>query len=283
MAEQPIRETVLVTKSKAGHGAALTQVTMASSHVVIDIPAGKGGILHAVSISMTFVGTTILNAGGAIRLTNTMADWDPFYLPTGVWTVIAPGGNALKPFTFNCFKKLPGKSQVHIDYIPYDDTISQYLEIILHWILTEADPVVETFVDILHPLEADTVTGAKVRGQITTSWAHNAGDVIPIPQNKGGTLKAIIIQPWVLLTTIIRGGGRFQLECDAHDITPNELYTTMLSCIDDGGNAYNPMVVPSHHEVKPTSNYIGYYTPSTGGEQSCTFGLVWERPYQPKQ
>jgi len=283
MAEQPIKETVKVTKSKAGHGAALTQVAQAASHVVIDIPSGKGGILTAVSLSMTFIGTDVLNAGGAVKLMNTMADWDPFYLPTGVWFVDTEGGDALKPFTFNCWKKLPGNSQVHIDYIPYDNTISQYLEVILHWEMTEADPLMETFVDILHPLVADVVTTAKLRGQITTSWTHNGGDFIPIPQKKGGTLKAIILQPWAIVTTIIRGGGLFELICDAQDVTPNELYTTMLSIITTGANAYNPMVVPSNHEVKATSNYIGYYTPSTGADQTCTFGLVWERLYQPKQ
>ncbi len=283
MSEKPQIETVLVTHAKSGEGAALTQVTDAADHVVISIPAGRGGILYAVSFSMTFVGTTILNAGGVATLRNSHSDWAPFYVPTGAWTVVGEGGDALKPFVFNCFKKLPGGSTVSINYIPFDNTISQYLEITLHWILTEADPEVETFVDLVHPLAADYITTADKRERIRTSWAHNANDMIPIPHDKEGTLKGVILQTWNVLTTIVRGGGLVEVFCDAQDVSPMEYWTHQLSIITNGANAYNPMVVPENHEVKATSNYYAYYTPATGADQSATFGLVWERPYRRKQ
>jgi hypothetical protein len=282
MGEVPKKETVLVTKSKAGQGAALTQVTDAAEHVVITIPAGKGGILYAVSFSMTFVGTTILNAGGVATLRNSHAEWDPFYVPTGAWTVVTEGGDALPPFVFPCFKKLPGNSTVSINYIPFDNTISQYLEVTLHWIMTDADPEVETFVDVVHPLAADYVTTAGKREPIVTSWAHNANDRIPIPLGREGIAKAVILQSWNVATTIIRGGGLFEMFADNHDIGPCEVWTHMLSILDAGGEAYNPMIIPKHHEVKENSNYIGYFTPQDAQDQSCTFGLIWERPYRPK-
>ena len=282
MGEAPQRETVPVTKSLTGEGAALTQVTDAAGHVVIDIPAGKGGILTSVSFSMTFVGTTVLNAGGVATLTNTDADWYPFYVPTGAWTLVTEDGHALKPFNFPCFKKLPGKSQVVINYIPFDNTISQYLEVTLHWIVTDADPATETFVDVVHPLAADYVTTIGKRESITTSWGHNGNDRIPIPKGKEGIGKAIILQTWNVATTIVRGGGLFEMFADNHDIGPCEAYTTMLSLVDTGCEAYNPQIIPKHHEVKENSNYYGYFTPSAGQDQSVTFGLIWERPYRPK-
>ena len=161
---QPIKETVLVTKAGHGVGAALTQVTNAAGHVTISIPAGKGGILFAVSFSSVYTLETLVNSGGVATLRNSAADWDPFYVPTGTATAITAGGNALKPFVFECFKKLPGNSTVSIDYIPFNNQ-SQYLEVTLHWIMTDLDPEVETFVDLLHPLEADKAgtAGTRVR------------------------------------------------------------------------------------------------------------------------
>lgn len=282
MGEVPQKETVLVTKSKAGHGAALTQVTDAAGHVVISIPAGKGGILYKVTFSMVFVGTTILNAGGVATLLNSHAEWSPFYVPTGCWTLVTEDGHAIKPFEFPCFKKLPGNSTVTINYIPFDNTISQYLEVTLHWIMTDADPEVETFVDVVHPLAADYITTIGKRERIRTSWAHNANDMIPIPLGREGTAKAVILQSWNVATTIVTGGGLFEMFCDAHDIGPCEVRTHMLSILDTGSEAYNPMIVPKHHEVKENSNYLGWFTPRAGQDQSCTFGLIWERPYKQK-
>ena len=277
------QEVVTTTLSLTGVGAAaLTQVTEQLNHVTINIPSGKGGILFAVSISYETVLETVVNAGGAIRLKNSSADWDPFYLPTGVWTVVTAGGDALKPFVFEAWKKLPGNSTVTVDYIPYDNQ-SQALEITLHWILTDADPEVETFVDIVHPLKADAVTST-TRAQIVTSWAHNAADVIPIPGHKGGTLKALIVQPFGTLETVVVGGGLVEFFVDSHDITPAEVYTHMLSAVGAAGsNAYNPMVIPHHHEVKANSNYSAWLTPRDDQSQTCTFGIVWERPYGAKR
>jgi len=275
-------EVVQVTKAISGLGTAITQVTNAANHVQITIPAGKGGILFAVSISNNFTLETVVHSGGAIQLTNSSADWVPFYIPTGTFAAVTEGGDALKPFVFNAWKKLPGNSVVSVDFIPYDNQ-SQYLEVVLHYILTESDPDVETFVDIVHPLKADAVTSTS-RAQIVTSWAHNAADVVPIPGGKGGTCKAIILQPFGTPETVVVGGGLVEVEVDSHDITPSEFYTTMMSVVGASGNtAYNPMVIPHNHEVKANSNYTGFLTPRDNQSQTCTFGVVWERPWQLKR
>jgi len=272
----------LPTRSKTGHGDAITQITEAVSHVTIDIPSGKGGILYAVEIALTFVAATVLNVGGAVRFRNSSADWDPFYLPTGVYTVVTEGGDALKPFKFDCWKKLPGNSTVYVDYIP-NDNLSQYLEITLHWYMTERDPDLETFVDIVHPLKADDIS-ATTRTQVTTTWAHNAADVIPIPGHKGGTLKAVILQVFGTLTTVVLGGGLIEYFVDSHDITPMEFYTTMLTAVGaSGANCINPQVIPHSHEVKANSNYSAWVTNRNALAQTTTFGIVWERPYATKR
>jgi hypothetical protein len=220
MSAREEQEVVTTSLSLAGEGAAVTQITNALDNVTIAIPSGKGGILWAVSISYTYILETTLNGGGCIRLKNSSADWDPFYLPTPVTTAVTEGGDALKPFVFYCSKKLPGNSTVTVDFIPYDNQ-SQVLEVILHWILTEEDPQVETFVDVIHPLLADAVS-ATTRAQVVTSWAHNAADAIPIPGHKGGTLKAVILQPWGTLETTVVGGGLVEFFVDSHDVTPME-------------------------------------------------------------
>lgn len=282
MSEQPVVEQVLVTKSLTGHGAAITQTTTASEHVSIHIPAGKGGILYAVSLSMTFVPTDGVHAGGAVSFACSNADWDPFYLTTGMWVPLTEGGDPLKPFVFECFKKMPGNATVTVDYTPYN-ALSQYLEVTLHWIMTEADPVVETFVDIVHPLYADKVSST-APAQVVTSWAHNAGDFIHVPQGKEGTLKAFFLQLWPYPTTVVVGGGICQLFCDAYDTDPVITYNTMATVVGASGClAENPMVVPVHQEVKHTTNWTANYTPRNAMPQSLTWGIVWERPYRPKQ
>lgn len=274
-------KVVQVTRSKVGHGAALTQVTEAVNHVVIAVPSGKGGILTHVSISLVYALTTVVNAGGVARLRNSSADWDPFYVPTMAATALTEGGDAIKPMVYECSKKLPGNSTVSVDYIPMDNN-SQYLEITLHWIMTETDPEMETFFDLVHPLKADDIK-ATDRTQVTTSWAHNAADVIPIPGHKGGTLKSVILQPWGVMTTVVLGGGLVEMFVDSHDIGPAEWYTTMLTTLGaSGANIYHPMVIPHHHEVKANSNYTFFATNRNALWQTVTCGICWERPYAPK-
>lgn len=282
MAAQEAPITASPTRSKTGHGAAITSVALNEAHVTIDIPSGKGGILYAVEIALTFIAASALNAGGAVRFRNSSADWDPFYIPTGVYTVVTEGGDALKPFVFHCWKKLPGNSTVTVDYIP-NDNLSQYLEITLHWYLTERDPEMETFVDIVHPLYADVI-GSTTRTQVVTSWAHNAADVIPIPGHKGGTLKAVILQVFPTSETIVLGGGLIEYFVDSHDITPMEFYTTMMTVVGaSGANCVNPQVIPHSHEVKANSNYSAWVTNRDNQNQTTTFGVIWERPYDTKR
>ena len=171
---------------------------------------------------------------------------------------------------------------MYVDFIPYEN-LSQYLEVTLHWILTERDPEVETFVDIVHPLKADDISST-TRTQVTTSWAHNAADVIPIPGHKGGTLKAAILQVWGTLTTVVLGGGLIEYFVDSHDITPMEFYTPMLTAVGaSGANCVNPMIIPHSHEVKANSNYSAWVTNRNALAQGTTFGIVWERPYASKR
>lgn len=284
MAEQPRVEQITVTKSLTGISAVLQQIVTRAGAVSIYIPAGKGGILHAVSISENFVAEDRFHTGGALRLECSEADWDPFYFVTGNWFVATEGGEAMKPFVFPCFKKMPGKSTVTIDFCPYDNQ-DQYLEVTLHWIMTEADPDVETFSDIVHPLYADKVSSTN-RAKVLTSWNHNTDDRIHIPQKKGGTLVAIMSQVFAYSTTTVVGGGRLEVFCDNEDGAPQPMdeYISMITHVGDHGMmALQPKMTPHYNEVKATSNWEAFYTPRNALPQSCTWGLVWERPYQPKQ
>ena len=168
-----------------------------------------------------------------------------------------------------------------MDYIPYDNQ-SQTLEITLHWIMTEADPEYESFSDVVHPLEADSISSV-TRSQIVTSWAHNAADAIPIPGHKGGTLQAAILQIWPVIETVVVSGHEVEFFCDAHDITPMEFYTHMVTLVTAGAAAWNPMVIPHSHEVKANSNYTAWQTARDNQEQTVTFGIVWQRPYGTKR
>lgn len=271
-------ETVQTMLSLTGRGSAeLSAITWIDPHVTIAIPSGKGGILTAVELS--FIGTmeTVVNNGGVVRLRNTSADWDPFWITTGTITSVTEGGAQLKPFVFQCRKFLPGNSTVYVSYAPYNDG-AQRLEVTLHWILTEEYPEYETFVDLVHPLYADEVH-ATTRAAVVTSFFHNAADVIPIPGHKGGTLQSWYLMPWGTLETVVVTGGMVEAFCDAHDIEPMEAYTTMSTCVTGGGAAYNPMIIPHNHEVKANSNYRFMYTPRDDQLQTVTCGLVWTRPF----
>ena len=287
--ERPVKEEVQVTHSMSGQGEALTQVTTATDHVTIDIPPGKGGILYAVSVSMVCTPTTSTCSGGAVEIRNSAADWDPFFATTGVFVVATEGAGVLKPFVIPCFKKLPGNSQIRVNYTPYNAQ-SQYLEVTAHWIKTEADPAVETFMDIVHPLYADRAATTN-RIDVVTSWVHNAADFIHIPQGKEGTLKAVFAQLWPCPdTSDVTYGGRFWLTNDAHDVDPVEFYSHMYlqTTTDTSGSglgmgAYNPMLVNMNHEVKHTSNYRADYQARAANNQTLTYGVMWERPYRKKQ
>jgi hypothetical protein len=268
------------THSLHGGSAALTQITTAAGVIAIDIPAGRGGILTSVSLSVRGTIESAVCSGGLVELDNTESDWYPFFVPTGFSTALTQDGDALKPMVYDCFKKLPGNSQVIVNYTPMDDQ-DQILEVTLNWILTDADPVTETFYDVIHPLLADTKATVGRVG-IHTSWYHNADDKIPIPQGKDGYMKYVILQSWPVLETILVSGGRVEMFNDAYDVSPSEWYNTASTVVDAGGAAQNPMKIPHHVECKADSNFNFYQTMRDDQGQVTTAGICWETAYKGK-
>ena len=277
----PVQTQVQHTHSLTGEGDAIAQITDASGHVSIHIPAGRGGILTSIDLAMEFIGEDVVNSGGIVQLRNSDSDWYPFYVPTGCWTVDTEGGSSLAPMSYPCFKKLPGNSTVTVNYMPLDDQ-SQYLQVTLHWILTNADPATETFYDVIHPLLGDAHSKV-ARHQVDTSWEHNgATDMIPIPKGKEGYTKYVIFQPWGTTETILVGGGEIEMENDAYDITPSEFYTTMISEVTASGAGYNPMLIKHHVECKADSNFRFFSTFRDNQAQVTTCGICWETAYKAK-
>jgi hypothetical protein len=253
--------------SKSGAGTAITQITTASQHVSITIPAGKGGVLRAVSLQTLSTDETIVDSGGLVSLTNTAADWLPFYLLTPTSGVVTLGGNPKVPAIYECEKELPGNSIVYADYTPYDNQ-SQALYLTLIWELG-AKIVNETFHGYVYPLKAAAVTAT----------ARASPGTYAVPGGKGGRLYKLYWMPWPTLTTVVQDGGLCELFNDAYDMSPCQFYPTACQAVGAGGSISKvPDDVPWDAPCPQNSTFTVYYTPTNAESQTLSLIIAWRRP-----
>ena len=108
---------------KSGIGTALTQVTSATSHVSIVIPANKGG--SVVGFLGQVYGTieTIVVSGGQVTVHNTSAQvaWEPFRFTLGGITSIGTGGGENLVCRVPAHGDAAGNGTFTFDYIPTDN------------------------------------------------------------------------------------------------------------------------------------------------------------------
>jgi len=122
------------TYMKSGIGSAITQITTASAHVSISIPAEKGGRVKAIQAQVWGTLETVVNSGGLVALKNESAavSWEPTEFYTFGDTAVTSGGVELLPQLIPVDLDLPGNSTVKADYTPQDNQ-SQKLSLSIIW------------------------------------------------------------------------------------------------------------------------------------------------------
>lgn len=267
--------------SLAEDGTAITQTTVDANHIVIDIPAGKGGIVRGFEFNVLGTLETVVDDGGEVILTNSSSDWTPFQIAIGTKSGVNTAGVSLLPIMVPATKMLPGNSSVTVSYQPYDDQ-SQALSIRIFWELAPPEAMFdefETFSAGLFPLKSEAVT-SKSRAAVAQAARNNQ---ISIPGDKGGRLKFVSLLTWPTAETVVNSGGIVELINDAIDITPAFFITGLNSVITDGGVNMRPSFVPFPGNVMANSNYNAFYTPYDDQSQTVSVYLMWERAFKPKR
>lgn len=262
-----------VTRRKVGTGTAVTTVAANLAHVTIAIPAGKGGNLVEVAITLKGDLETVVCSGGHVNIRNSSADWVPFESFLPYETILVAGAVAAKPFRIPCSKYLPGNSSVYVDFFNYDDQ-SQWLEVELKWLLG-VKPVVETF--SICTANAKWKYASQQSSVARTNWGTMA-----IPGAKGGTVYMLQAQMWPLLYDLVIGHGCLvEWENDAFDAIPTMFHTTVVQVDSSGGIYVFPDMV-EHTDICPAnSTWTCYGTAdqATNAEHSVGCCVFWKRPY----
>lgn len=122
------------TFSDAAIGSALTQITKATNHVTISIPAAKGGRLVAVMTQVYGTIETIVVSGGLVEVRNNSVRpaLDPWNFDTGGVTTIGTGGAEQKLESHPQDCEAPEGSTFAFDYTPVDNQ-SQQLAVMVVW------------------------------------------------------------------------------------------------------------------------------------------------------
>lgn len=119
---------------KAGKGSALTQITTASSHITISIPASKGGMVK--SILLLPVGTIEAGvvSGGLVQIHNKSVTptIEPCEFMTSGVTLVVGGAAELEVDEIPVDIQCPANSDFKLDYTPTDNQ-SQFLEAMIKW------------------------------------------------------------------------------------------------------------------------------------------------------
>jgi hypothetical protein len=255
--------------SKTGiDAAAINSIVWNNAVITISIPAGKGGTLRAVEFVAEGVRETVVTGGGVVRLRNSSADWEPFYFLTAAETAVTEGGDSQVPVaSYVVEKELPGNSDVYVDFRPWDNQ-DMILCATLIWELG-AKPTQETFSNGIFPLFAAAVTAV----------ARASPGNFAVPGGKGGRVFELCDLPISTLETVVCGGGMRELENDATDITPCEVYTDLQSTVGaSGGGAPLPKVTPWDCVCPPNSTFTSWYTPVDDQAQILNTLVRWKRP-----
>ncbi len=122
------------TYCDASIGAALTQITKATNHVTISIPANKGGHLKAILTQVYGTIETVVVGGGLVEVHNTSVSpkIDPWQFQVGGVTSIGTGGAEQKVERHEQDCQAPSGSTFAFDYTPTDNQ-SQSLAAMVMW------------------------------------------------------------------------------------------------------------------------------------------------------
>ena len=254
--------------SKSDAGTSISQVTWDLTHNTISIPAGKGGWLKRVEIQMCPTRTTVVCAGGYVRLHNSSADWDPFeFTSAGDTAVTEGGGSNGAPVVYEVNKELPGNSDVTSDFRPNSAEV-QHIKLTVVWEFG-GKPNVETFSKFIYPLYANAVSAT----------ARASPGNMQIPGGKGGRIRYIVDIGFGALTTVSNMGGLREFSCDAYDMTPCEKYTTYQTALGaSGGGSMRPDITLWDGPCPANATFTTHLTPTAATAQILASGLFWERP-----
>lgn len=235
-----------------------------------EIEIAKGGILTAVEVKpMDYVVTTTQSAGGIVELENDAVDWKPFEFPTPgvlVLTSTSTGGTHVKPFRFECHKKLPDNSTVTVFYTA-KDAGNQSLAVTLFWETAMRYRGVQTF------SKADVAT--ETSGGVVVDTKHND---ISIPAEKGGHLIGFLVKVHGTLETIVEDGGKVEVyNKSATEWGLQEFWTGGATCLGAGCVTVPVQVVPVNLTLPAHSHVLVDFTPYDDQAQGLTFCVVWER------
>lgn len=261
-----------VERQKGGTGTAITQTTKAAPHVTIGIPAGKGGTLVEVQVTLKADLTTVVNSGGWVEFRNSSTDWVPFEFFTPAETMLTDGATCAKPYIWRCSKYLPGNSTVYVDFQPYDAQ-SQYLEVVLKWEMGPK-PREETF------SKTNPWANWKFAAKVATT-ARTAMGAIAIPGGKGGELTAFQVIYWPTLETAIAPGGGALVDwtIDDHDLLPMDMHTQVTQVSTAGAVFITPDFYPMRDICRANSNYNVYSTANDNQYYTLGAAVCWKRPY----
>jgi len=245
-------------------GAAVTAATRASPGT-ITIPGDKGGVLVAIELQVFGTLETVVNSGGLVELENDAVDWKPFQFYTHGLTVVTSGAAKAHPTRIPVHKRLPPNSTVTIHYTPQDDQ-SQKLAVTLCW---------ETDINFNEGQQTFAMTGiGDAITQVTVAAKHVT---IAIPAEKGGTLRAIQVQVWGTLETVVNSGGLVAITNDSADMTPFEFYTQSQTCVTCGAVELEPATIPCTKPCPSRSNMYADYTPQDNQSQKLSMTLIWTK------
>lgn len=262
-----------VNRRKVGTGTAITQTTQAAAHVTIAIPAGKGGTLVEVAVTIKSDLETVVSSGGHVNIRNDSTDWVPFESFLPFEQILTDGAVAGKPFRVPCSKYLPGNSNVYVDFWPMDDQ-SQWLEVEVKWLLG-VDPKSETFSKCTPNANWKKASG--ITSVARTNWGNMA-----IPGQKGGQVYMLMAQYWPTMTDVLIGcGGLVEWENDAFGADPTQFHTTVVQ-VDTGGGVYVPPDCVDHLDICPANSTWTCYGTSDDATNDHTIGccIFWQREYK---
>ena len=110
--------------------------------------------------------------------------------------------------------------------------------------------------------------------QVTEAKQHVS---ISIPAGKGGVLRAVELQVWGTLETIVNGGGKVVLTNTSADWAPFELISPTQTSVTLGGLAGHPARFPCTKELPGNSTAYADYTPYDNQSQKLSVTLIWEK------
>jgi hypothetical protein len=255
----------MAQKTEVISGSAVTSTARASVGTYT-VPAGKGGVLTGLEVTIFPTLETVVNSGGLVELVNDAVDWTPFEFYTGGVTCVTAGGANVDAYFLPCHKRLPANSIVTAYYTPQDNQ-SQKCMITLIW---------NTSVSFSAGKELFAVAG--IGSAITqTTKASDHISFSAIPKQKGGRCKAVQTVVWGTAETVVNSGGLVTIQNKTLGLTEASFYTNSYTVVTEGGCQIKPKTMPYDFPVPELSTFTVDYTPQDNQSQALSMTIFYTK------